>query len=74
MSNLYSQNAEQAKRKPQQAELMRDDWYRLDTTTFKRSRYIERYSKTHVTRIVPIYSGRDTIELKKILLVSDKKR
>lgn len=66
VSSLYSQNAEHAKRKPQQAELMRDDWYRLDTTTFKRSRYIERYSKTHVTRIVSIYSGGDTIELKKI--------
>ena len=45
---------------------MKDDWYRLDTTTFKRSRYIERYNKTHVTRIVPIYSGGDTIELKTI--------
>ena len=66
VSKLYSLNAEHAKRKPQQAELMKDDWYRLDTTTFKRSRYIERYNKTHVTRIVPIYSGGDTIELKKI--------
>ncbi len=66
VSNIYSQNAEHAKRKPQQSELMKDDWYRLDTTTFKRSRYIERYNKTHVTRIVPIYSGGDTIELKKI--------
>ena len=66
VSNIYSQNAEHAKRKPQQTELMKDDWYRLDTTTFKRSRYIERYNKTHVTRIVPIYSGGDTIELKKI--------
>ena len=66
VSSLYSKNAEHAKRKPQQAELMKDDWYRLDTTTFKRSRYIERYNKTHVTRIVPIYSGGDTIELKKI--------
>lgn len=65
-SSLYSQNAEHAKRKPQQAELMKDDWYRLDTITYKRSRYIERYTKTHVTRIVPIYSGEDTIELKKI--------
>ena len=66
VSSLYSQNAEHARRKPQQSELMKDDWYRLDTTTFKRSRYIERYNKTHVTRIVPIYSGGDTIELKKI--------
>ena len=66
VSSLYSKNAEHAKRKPQQTELMKDDWYRLDTTTFKRSRYIERYNKTHVTRIVPIYSGGDTIELKKI--------
>ena len=66
VSNIYSQNAEHAKRKPQQSELMKDGWYRLDTTTFKRSRYIERYNKTHVTRIVPIYSGGDTVELKKI--------
>ena len=66
VSNIYSQNAEHAKRKPQQSELMKDTWYRLDTTTFKRSRYIERYNKTNVTRIVPIYSGRDTLELKKI--------
>ena len=66
VSNIYSQNAEHAKRKPQQSELMKDDWYRLDTTTFKRSHYVERYNKTHVTRIVPIYSGGDTIELKKI--------
>ena len=65
VSKIYSQNAEHAKRKPQQSELMKDDWYRLDTT-FKRSRYVERYNKTHVTRIVPIYSGGDTIELKKI--------
>ena len=66
VSNIYSQNAEHAKRKPQQSELMKDDWYRLDTTTFKRSHYVERYNKTHVTRVVPIYSGGDTIELKKI--------
>ena len=66
VSSLYSKNAEHAKRKPQQSELMKDDWYRLDTTTFKRSHYVERYNKTHVTRIVPIYSGGDTIELKKI--------
>lgn len=66
VSNIYSQNAEHAKRKPQQSELMKDDWYRLDTTTFKRSHYVERYNKTHVTRIVPIYSGGDTIELKKM--------
>ena len=66
VSSLYSQNAEHARRKPQQSELMKDDWYRLDTTTFKRSHYVERYNKTHVTRIVPIYSGGDTIELKKI--------
>lgn len=65
-STLYSQNAEHAKRKPQQKTLMEKEWYRIDTITWKRDNIIERYNKTHVTRTIPIKTGNDTIHVKKI--------
>ena len=63
-SSLYSKNAEHSKKKPQITDLMKSEWYKLDTADWSRSGYIEQYNSTHVTRIAPIKSKGDTIKLK----------
>lgn len=42
-----------SKIKPQQKDLLGKEWFRVDTATWKRSKYIEKFTETHVTRIFP---------------------
>ena len=52
--NQYSpQDEKTVKMKPQQKTLMGWDWYRIDTATWRRSKYVENFTETHVTRSFP---------------------
>lgn len=42
------------RQKPQQWQLTENVWYRLDTTTLKRSQFIEMFDKNKVTRSYPV--------------------
>ena len=49
------------KLKPKQKDLVDKDWFRIDTTTWKRSKYIEKFTETHVTRIYPKIEENKTV-------------
>lgn len=60
-----SQKEEQvSKLKPQQKNLMTHNWYRVDTIGWKRTKYIETFTKTHVTRSFPARKDGELIEKK----------
>ena len=46
-------NAKETKMKPQQKNLMGKEWFRIDTTTWRRSEYVETFTETHITRSFP---------------------
>lgn len=52
--NSYTEKEKSiSKIKPQQKDLLGKEWYRIDTATWKRSKYVEKFTETHVTRIFP---------------------
>ena len=52
--NQYSpQDEKTVKMKPQQKDLIGKEWFRIDTITWKRSKYVETFTETHVTRTFP---------------------
>ena len=43
----------ESKMKPQQKNLIGKEWYRVDTATWQRTKYVETFTETHITRSFP---------------------
>lgn len=52
-NNMSKTEDKTTKLKPKQKDLVDKDWFRIDIATWKRSKYIEKFTETHVTRIYP---------------------
>jgi hypothetical protein len=64
--NQYSPLEEKlVKMKPKQKDLMGKDWYRVDTATWRRSKYVENFTETHVTRSFPTRKNGVLVDEKK---------
>ena len=64
--NQYSPLEEKlVKMKPKQKDLMGKDWYRVDTATWRRSKYVENFNETHVTRSFPTRKNGELVDEKK---------
>ncbi len=63
--NQYSPIEEkEVKMKPKQKDLLGKDWCRVDTATWRRSKYIENFTETHVTRSFPTRKNGELIDEK----------
>lgn len=60
-NNLSKTEDKTTKLKPKQKDLINKEWFRIDTATWMRSEYIEKFTETHVTRIYPKIKGNKTV-------------
>ncbi len=61
-SQQSQKTEKESKMKPQQKNLMTHNWYRVDTTKWQRTKYVENFTKTHVTRSFPTRKDGELIE------------